>query len=130
MSHLVSGLRCADTPRIRDINRVPQDPSESTSFISLLAPYPRQPRLLDELALIPRVCEDLPGNWTYTPTAVTDPDSVRFFQRTRVFTLQHFIRLLAARHQFSEALARSSVGSPGDEVQPILQQITQCEWSY
>jgi hypothetical protein len=79
--------------------------------------------------------EGLPGDWSYTPTTVADPDSVRFFQKTRVFTLQHFIRLLVARHQFSELLESSggdmasseqwAATSPTDTAQSILQQITQ-----
>jgi hypothetical protein len=81
----------------------------------------------------------MPGDWTYTPGTVADPDSVRFFQKTRVFTLQHFIRLLVARHRFSELLERlgqdataspdqwasAPAASPGAEGQSILQQITQ-----
>lgn len=71
---------------------------------------------------------------------MTDVDSVRFFQKTRVFTLQHFIRLLVARHRFEELLGelsgRKATGSaawghPNGSFEAtereILQQITQCE---
>jgi hypothetical protein len=95
----------------------------------------------DELQLLQRITDDLPGDWTYKPSTVNDVDSVRFFQKTRVFTLQHFIRLLVARHRFEELLGELSrgkaTGSPEAWGQgtgsfeaterEILQQITQCE---
>ena len=92
----------------------------------------------DELELLARVTDGIPGEWAYTPATASDRDSVRFFQKTRVFTLQHFIRLLDARHRFSELL--ESLGGEGmagiseqrngmgEESQDILHQITQCEF--
>jgi hypothetical protein len=124
---------------IRRINQTSETLPDSSSFASLLLPLPRTYRIPDELDLLPRVTEGMPGDWTYTPGTVADPDSVRFFQKTRVFTLQHFIRLLVARHRFSELLERlgqdataspdqwasAPAASPGAEGQSILQQITQ-----
>lgn len=124
---------------IRRINQTSEPLPDSSSFASLLLPLPRTYRIPDELDLLPRVTEGIPGDWTYTPGTVADPDSVRFFQKTRVFTLQHFIRLLVARHRFSELLERlgqdataspdqwasAPAASPGAEGQSILQQITQ-----
>jgi hypothetical protein len=124
---------------IRRINQTSERLPDSSSFASLLLPLPRTYRVPDELDLLPRVTEGMPGDWAYTPSTVADPDSVRFFQKTRVFTLQHFIRLLVARHRFSELLERlgqdataspdqwasAPAALPGAEGQSILQQITQ-----
>lgn len=84
-------------------------------------------RIADELELLPHVTDGLVGDWSFSPSTVSDSDSVRFFQRTRVFTLQQFIRLLSARHRFTELLAQpEGSGSPGtSEEQAVLQQITQ-----
>jgi hypothetical protein len=102
--------------------------SETRPFISLLRPPALQPPQ-DELPLLDHVTDGVPGDWVYTPATVADPDSVRFFQKTRVFALQNFIRLLIARHRFSEMLERTRNGSASmAEIQPILTQITQCEY--
>ena len=101
-----------------------------STFPYLLSSSPPQYRVIDEVTLLLRVCQDLPGDWTYNPEAIGDPDSVRFFQRTRVFTLQHFIRLLVARRRFSEALVGISAASSGDGLQSVLRQIIQCERVY
>ena len=116
-----------DIYSIRGINTVSPEQSESSPFPSLLATLHHPPQVLDELALIPKVYEDLPGDWTYTAGVIDDPDNVRFFQKTRVFTLQHYIQLLSARHRFSEALRRSVGAWPGTELQPLLKQITKCQ---
>jgi hypothetical protein len=99
---------------------------------------PQSYHIADELQLLQHVTDDIPGDWNYTQATVSDVDSVRFFQKTRVFTLQHFIRLLVARHRFegfvaeknkvrtsSPAEAWQSGSFDGNE-QAILQQITQC----
>ena len=82
----------------------------------------------DELDLLQRATDGLSGDWSYTSEVVVDPDSVRFFQKTRVFMLRSFVRLLIARHQFSEWLELSSETSSPEptDVRPILQQIAQC----
>jgi hypothetical protein len=136
------GWRCR---RIRRINRTKQDwQGREGSFIALVSSKaPECYHVADELQLLQRITDDLPGDWTYKPSTVNDVDSVRFFQKTRVFTLQHFIRLLVARHRFEELLGELSrgkaTGSPEAWGQgtgsfeaterEILQQITQCECS-
>lgn len=122
--------------RIRRINRSHESADGTQSFKSLAVPLPRVYAVADELDLLPRVTDGIPGDWTYTPATIAEPDSVSFFQKTRVFTLMHFVRLLVSRHQFSELLVRLSndaptpeqwaAPSPADEAQPILQTITQC----
>lgn len=126
------------TTRIRRINRTKEQAQDAQSFISLASPLPRVYAVADELDLLHRITDGIPGDWTYTPATVADPDSVRFFQKTRVFTLVHFVRLLVSRHQFSELLVRLgreaaspenwAAPSPGDEAMPILQTITQCAY--
>lgn len=113
---------------IRRVNRLVRDhDSTNPSFISLVSSVtPRVFRVEDELELLPHVTDGLVGDWSFSPSTVSDSDSVRFFQRTRVFTLQQFIRLLSARHRFTELLGSSEVGgSGGAEEQALLQQITQ-----
>lgn len=103
---------------------------EPRSFISLINP-PSRPPTQDELILLDHVTDGVPGDWVYTPATVADTDSVRFFQKTRVFAMQNFIRLIIARHRFSEMLERAR-SAPGfaisSEALPILTQITQCKY--
>jgi hypothetical protein len=110
---------------VRRVNRVIRDSdSNNPSFMDLVSSVtPRSFRVEDELDLLPHVTDGLVGDWSFSPSTVSDSDSVRFFQRTRVFTLQQFIRLLSARHRFTELLGSSEIGSA--EEQALLQQITQ-----
>ena len=113
---------------IRRINRIHRE--GEASFAQLAAPASRaHSSAEEELHLLQVATEGLPGDWTYTAETVLDQDSVRFFQKTRVFTLRCFIRLLIARHQFSEWLESSADSSSPDggmsTVRPILHQIAQ-----
>ncbi len=91
----------------------------------------------DDTQMLFQVTSDIPGDWTYHPTTVADPDNVRFFQKTRIFTLQHFIRLLSARHRFEGVLSDLTAArnrsptenwhGPHPDEQATLQQIAQCE---
>lgn len=110
---------------IRRVNHVDREHDDANpSFIDLVSSVsPRTFRVPDELELLPHVTDGLVGDWSFSPSTVSDSDSVRFFQRTRVFTLQQFIRLLSARHRFTEMLASESTGSA--EEQALLQQSTQ-----
>ncbi|ORY28987.1 fungal-specific transcription factor domain-domain-containing protein [Naematelia encephala] len=91
---------------IRRMNRVRREnPATTDSFLHLITctahlPSPTAP----ETELLPHVTDRLPGEWTFNTHTVSDPDNVRFFQKTRVFTLSHFIRLLVARGRFAEEL--------------------------
>ena len=107
---------------VRRINRPTR--VETSPFVTLARAYSTYPTEGSgpqaDLDLLYRVTDDLPGDWTFTPASVVDPDSVRFFQKTRVFALQHFIRLLIARHRFSHAL---ETGAVEEEVQAAIGQI-------
>lgn len=115
---------------IRRVNHIFRHPEEvnpaKPSFIDLVSAIaPRKFRVEDELELLPHVTDGLVGDWSFSPSTVSDSDSVRFFQRTRVFTLQQFIRLLSARHRFTQILGAES-GSIGTvDEQAVLQQVTQ-----
>lgn len=116
-------------PRLSRINNIIDDP-EPGSFISRISPRSR-PSTQDELALLDHITDGVPGDWVYTPATVADPDSVRFFQKTRVFAMQNFIRLLIARHRFSELLERTRIApeiATAAETRHILTQITQCKF--
>lgn len=68
-----------------------------------------------------------------------DPDNAAFFEKTRIFAFQHFIRLLIARHRFSLALGRMkkmaagiSASSEGNDVgleglHDTMDRMIQCE---
>lgn len=80
--------------------------------------------------LLDSFARGLPGDWTFSPTAINDPDTTRFFQRTRAYALQQFIRLLIARHKLLYDVEQSSslpVGNvpSGDGERLNLQQLTQ-----
>lgn len=79
--------------------------------------------------LIDSFARGLPGDWTFSPTAINDPDTTRFFQRTRAYALQQFIRLLIARHKLLYDVEASSTlpGNilPGDSETLNLQHLTQ-----
>lgn len=130
MAGFVAGVRLhmileRTTRRVNSIHR--QVDESNLSFMDLIsAGQERTFRIRDELELLPHVTDGLVGDWSFSPSTVSDSDSVRFFQRTRVFTLQQFIRLLSARHRFAELLGSSEL-SPNDttEEQAVLQQITQ-----
>lgn len=113
---------------VRRVNRIVLETDESNmTFIDLVsATGPRKYRIEDELELLSHVTDGLVGDWSFSPTTVADSDSVRFFQRTRVFTLQQYIRLLSARHRLTEVMG-SEIGTLGGtaEEQSVLQQITQ-----
>lgn len=111
---------------IRRVNHVVREADETNpSFIDLVSSVsPRTFRVEDELELLPHITDGLVGDWSFSPSTVSDSDSVRFFQRTRVFTLQQFVRLLSARQRFTEMLG-SDASSGNAEEQPLLQQITQ-----
>jgi len=112
---------------IRRVNRLVRehDPN-NPSFIDIVSSVtPRSFRVEDELELLPHITDGLVGDWSFSPSTVSDSDSVRFFQRTRVFTLQQFIRLLSARHRFTELLGTSETATGSAEEQALLQQITQ-----
>lgn len=85
--------------------------------------------LYDEIALSEKFAIGLPGDWTFSPSTITQEDNVHFFRKTRAFTLQHFIRLLVARHRFLTLLSGSSAsfsnGPESTEEQIVLQQVTQ-----
>jgi hypothetical protein len=112
---------------IRRVNRLVRDQDNAKpSFIGLVSSVaPRAFRVEDELELVTHVTDGLVGDWSFSPSTVSDSDSVRFFQRTRVFTLQQFIRLLSARHRFTELLGGRSDPTGSAEEQALLQQITQ-----
>lgn len=85
--------------------------------------------LHDEITLTEQFATDLPGDWMFTPSTIAQEDNVHFFRKTRAFTLQHFIRLLVARHRFLTLLSGSSGsihnGQESTEEQMVLQQVTQ-----
>lgn len=49
---------------------------------------------------------------------MSDPDNVRFFQKTRVFALQQYIRLLIGRHVFGQAVEGGPVA--GEAVTGVI----------
>jgi hypothetical protein len=63
---------------------------------------------------------------------IASEDNVQFFRKTRAFALQHFIRLLIARHQLLTNLTGSSGKSPRNEelsteINETLQEVTRGE---
>ncbi|KAL1408094.1 hypothetical protein Q8F55_004897 [Vanrija albida] len=112
---------------VRRVNRVVRDVDESNlTFVDLVTSgQSRKFRVSDELELLSHVTDGLVGDWSFSPSTVSDSDSVRFFQRTRVFTLQQFIRLLSARHAFTEFLGAAAASAGAAEEQALLQQTTQ-----
>lgn len=116
--------------RLEVINSVELDPLD-TSFASLVLDSARPAASFPPDILITTFHRDLPGDWTFTPTAINDSDTVRFFQRTRIYALQQFIRLLIARQKLVndvelDAAAGPSVPGVIAESQGVtLQQITQ-----
>lgn len=101
-------------------------------------PVPSQPQTVDEHQLLLRVTDGLPGEWTFTAESVADPDNVRFFQKTRVSALQHFLRLLLARHEFSQLLLQDTADMPNSnhfntvpnsssDLPTVTKQIAQCK---
>lgn len=88
--------------------------------------------LFDELQLANSFTSGLPGDWTFTPTTIASEDNVHFFRKTRAFALQHFIRLLIARHRLLTSLTGSSGRSPRNEelsleMNETLQEVTRGE---
>lgn len=112
------------------INEVSRDEGPRTSFLNMaLATSQPTSHLYDEIALSEKFAIGLPGDWTYSPSTITQEDNVHFFRKTRASTLQHFIRLLVARHRFLTLLSGSSASFPcgleSTEEQTVLQQVTQ-----
>jgi hypothetical protein len=118
--------------------------SASSSFASLVTSTTTRTVYTepDELCLLPKITDGLgsPFDWSFTASTVLDPDNASFFQKTRMFAFQHFIRLLVARHQFSMALGRNKRRATGqvsqsspevqeasvDEMHEMLGRIIRC----
>ncbi|KAK4700113.1 hypothetical protein P7C70_g6140, partial [Phenoliferia sp. Uapishka_3] len=116
------------------INSVNHNPLD-TSFRALVLDSSQPVATFPSDLLINTFARDLPGDWTFTPAAINDSDTVRFFQRTRAYALQQFVRLLIARHRllFDVEQSTSHTDGSGPTAQVIigeaesltLQQITQ-----
>jgi hypothetical protein len=112
------------------INDVSREDGPRTSFLKMaLATSQPSSHLYDEITLTEQFASGLPGDWAFTPLTITQEDNVHFFRKTRAFTLQHFIRLLVARHRFLTLLSGSSGSTPNaqesTEEQIVLEQVTQ-----
>ncbi|KAJ9098748.1 hypothetical protein QFC21_004396 [Naganishia friedmannii] len=112
------------------INDVSREDGSRTSFLKMaLATSQPSSHLYDEINLTEQFASGLPGDWVFTPLTITHEDNVHFFRKTRAFTLQHFIRLLVARHRFLTLLSGSSGSTPNGqestEEQVVLEQVTQ-----
>jgi len=107
--------------RIRRINHGNRQPND-TSFLSIatspLAIYSSPSTSGDITDLLPLVTTGLPGQWQFSPAVMSDPDNVRFFQKTRVFALQQYIRLLIGRHVFGQAVEGGPVA--GEAVTGVI----------
>ena len=118
--------------RIRRINHGARFADSSSSFISLASASTPSSRIHQthdsDIELLSHVTVYLPGDWTFLPDTIIDPDSVRFFQKTRVFALQQFIRLLVARHRFWQVLENGPTS--GEEVSAVIAEITQREYQW
>ncbi|KAJ9126923.1 hypothetical protein QFC24_001154 [Naganishia onofrii] len=109
------------------INDVSREDGPRTSFLKMaLATNQPSSHLYDEITLTEQFASGLPGDWAFTPLTITQEDNVHFFRKTRAFTLQHFIRLLVARHRFLTLLSGSSGSTPtaqeSTEEQIVLEQ--------
>jgi hypothetical protein len=110
--------------RLRRVNRIPRPPTRS--FKSRVITESLAGLQDDELQHLDAITSDLPGNdWAFTTDTVSDLDPVRFFNKTRVFILQQYIRLLSARHAFSELLGQLSNGGERAGQDASIQQVTQ-----
>lgn len=141
----VDGIGLADSGRlIRDasihsrvtrINQVSRDmpgPNQASFLDMAMAKSQTSEYLFDELQLANSFTSGLPGDWTFTPMTIASEDNVQFFRKTRAFALQHFIRLLIARHQLLTNLTGSSGKSPRNEelsteINETLQEVTRGE---
>lgn len=98
--------------RINQVSRDPPGPNQASFLDMAMAQSQASEYLFDELQLADSFTTSLPGDWTFTPMTIANDDNVQFFRKTRAFTLQHFIRLLIARHQLFKSLAGDSGKSP------------------
>jgi hypothetical protein len=102
---------------IRRINQGNRQPN-TTSFLSIATsplPSTSSPSSEDIVELLPLVTTSLPGQWNFSTGVIHDADNVRFFQKTRVFALQQYIRLLIGRHMFGQAVEGGMVASEAVE---------------
>ena len=111
--------------RIIRINMSARSEPAPGGFLSLVSAPPIQSTLSEELTLLTRVTDGLTGDWLFSSESINDPNDARFFEKTRIFALQHFCRLLMVRHEFSYLLERG--GDAEIEMQRTARQITECE---
>jgi hypothetical protein len=107
-------------------------PNQASFLDMAMAKSQTSEYLFDELQLANSFTSGLPGDWTFTPMTIASEDNVQFFRKTRAFALQHFIRLLIARHQLLTNLTGSSGKSPRNEelsleINETLQEVTRGE---
>lgn len=114
------------------INSVSCDPLDTSFACMVLSNAGPENFSFPSDYLLDNFARDLPGDWIFTPEAINDENTTRFFQRTRAYALQQFIRLLIARHKLlyevlveQEGTTAATVVS-GDAETFNLQQITQC----
>jgi len=98
--------------RINQVSRDPPGPNQASFLDMVIAKSQTSEYLFDDLQLADSFTTRLPGDWTFTPMTIASDDNVQFFRKTRAFTLQHFIRLLIARHHLFQSLAGGSGKSP------------------
>lgn len=121
MRHTNASRHAPINSRIRRINHGNRQPN-NTSFLSIatspLPIYSSPSTSGDIMDLLPLVTTGLPGQWQFSPAVISDPDNVRFFQKTRVFALQQYIRLLIGRHVFGQAVEGGPVA--GEAVTGVI----------
>jgi hypothetical protein len=117
------------TYRLNRINKAREiDPQDRDTFLSRVLLTRQRPADANEVELLPHVIEGLPGDWSSSAHTVTDPDNLRFFQKTRVLTFQNYIRLLLSRHELSQLLLQQSEGGIANpELSRVIKDVAQCK---
>ncbi|KAM0749696.1 hypothetical protein T439DRAFT_326573 [Meredithblackwellia eburnea MCA 4105] len=113
------------------VNYIPPDPLESNFASRVLdLPAAAAPTFPPDY-LIDNFASELPGDWTFSPAAINEANTIRFFQRTRAYALQQFIRLLIARHKLLFDVEKAttagdggSAGSAGVEEEGSAESLT------
>lgn len=81
------------------------------SATSILSGFRRHNELREEEALCDEVRATVPVFWMHSPETIASEDVIRVTHSERIHCLDQFVRMLIARHRFSELVAeRAAVG--------------------
>lgn len=87
----------------------PPKSENSSSFMaraaSVLARKQDSRELREEEMLLDEIHASVPPHWAHSPETLASEDPIRLTQAERLYTAEHFVRLLIYRHRFSQLVA-------------------------